>query len=43
MNTWKYKGNAFTSEDIGDYVGFVYIVTDNRNGMKYIGKKNFYS
>ena len=43
MNTWKYKGNAFTSEDIGDYVGFVYIVTDNTNGMKYIGKKNFYS
>ena len=43
MNQWKYKGKEFTSEDIGDHVGFVYIVTDLSNGMKYIGKKNFYS
>jgi hypothetical protein len=40
---WTYKGKPFTSDDIGDYVGFVYIITDTDNGMKYIGKKNFYS
>jgi len=43
MEQWKYKGKVFTSEDIADYEGFVYIVTDLDNGMKYIGKKNFYS
>jgi hypothetical protein len=40
---WTYKGKPFTAEDIGDYIGFVYMVTDKSNGMKYIGKKNFYS
>lgn len=36
---WIYKGKEFTSEDIGDYIGFVYIVTDTLNGKLYIGKK----
>ena len=40
---WTYQGKPFTSNDIGDYEGFVYMVTDLSNGMKYIGKKNFYS
>lgn len=40
---WTYQGKLFTSEDIGDYEGFVYIITDSENGMKYIGKKNFHS
>ena len=43
MDQWKHKGKPFTTEDIGDYIGFVYIVTDLTNNMKYIGKKNFYS
>ena len=28
---------------IGDYIGFVYMVTDKETGMKYIGKKGFFS
>jgi hypothetical protein len=43
MDQWTYKEKLFSSEDIGDYEGFVYMVTDIQNGMKYIGKKNFYS
>lgn len=40
---WLYNNKTFTSEDIGDHVGFVYMVTDISNNMKYIGKKNFWS
>ena len=43
MEHWTYNGKLFDTEDIGDYEGFVYMVTDLENGMKYIGKKNFYS
>ena len=38
---WIYKGEEFTSDMIGDYVGFVYCLTDTENGKKYIGKKKF--
>lgn len=40
---WHYKGEEFTSEMIGDYVGFVYMLTDKSNDKKYIGKKIFVS
>jgi len=42
---WYYKSQPFNTENFidTDYIGFVYCVTDNENGMKYIGKKNFYS
>ena len=43
MKSWSYKGIPFTSDMIGEYEGFVYIVTDLSNSMKYIGKKNFHS
>jgi hypothetical protein len=36
---WHYKGEEFTSEMIGDYIGFVYIITDLSNNKKYVGKK----
>lgn len=36
---WYYKGKEFTSEDIGDNIGFVYIITDRLTGKKYLGKK----
>ena len=36
---WYYKGEEFTSEMIGEYIGFVYLITDKSNGMKYVGKK----
>ena len=38
--TWLYNDVPF--EDIADYVGFVYLITNLQNGRKYIGKKNFY-
>jgi hypothetical protein len=37
---WTYKNKPFTSDDIQDYIGFVYIITDP-DGMKYVGKKVF--
>ena len=40
---WKYEEKEFTSEMIGDHIGFVYEITDTSNGMKYIGKKRFVS
>ena len=40
-NPWMYEGNPFTSDDIGDYYGFVYRITNTRNGRQYIGRKYF--
>ena len=36
---WYYKGEEFTSDMIGDHIGFVYIITDLSNNKKYVGKK----
>jgi hypothetical protein len=38
---WLYEGNEFT--DPGDWVGFVYLITDTSNDKMYVGKKNFWS
>jgi hypothetical protein len=38
-NPWVYNGVPFTSEDIGDYYGFVYLIENILNGKKYIGRK----
>lgn len=38
---WTYQGKEFTSEMIGDNVGFVYLITNLSNGKKYIGQKKF--
>jgi hypothetical protein len=40
---WIYNGEEFTSEMIGDCLGFVYLLTDTHNGKKYVGKKKFWS
>lgn len=41
--TWIYGFKQFTSEDIGDHYGFVYLITNTANNKKYIGKKWFWS
>ena len=38
-NPWTYNGVSFTSSDIQDYFGFVYLIQNNVNGRKYIGRK----
>ncbi len=38
--SWTYKGELL--EEIGNYVGFVYIITNLRTDRKYIGKKLFH-
>jgi len=40
---WFYNDKEFTSEMIGEHIGFVYLITDLSNGKKYVGKKNFLS
>ena len=40
---WYYQDKEFTSEMIGDHIGFVYIITDKSNDKKYVGKKLFKS
>jgi len=41
-NPWIYNGVPFTSSDIQDYFGFVYLIQNNLNGRKYIGRKYFW-
>ena len=38
-NPWIYNGKPFTSSDIGDYFGFVYLIANKSNQRKYIGRK----
>jgi hypothetical protein len=40
---WMYNGTIFTSENIQDNYGFVYLITDLTNNKKYIGKKFFWN
>ena len=39
---WIYKNEIFVEEKIGDNCGFVYLITNNNNNKKYIGKKLFH-
>ena len=41
-NPWIYEGRPFTSDDIGDYYGFVYRITNTTTQKSYIGRKYFY-
>ena len=40
-NPWIYKDTTFTSNDIGDFFGFVYCITNIQSGKRYIGRKYF--
>jgi hypothetical protein len=42
-NPWYYNGKIFESSDIQDYFGFVYLIENNLNKRKYIGRKYFCS
>jgi hypothetical protein len=42
-NPWVYNGSPFTSNDIGDNFGFVYLITNKSNQRQYIGRKYFWS
>ena len=42
-NPWSYNGRPFTSNDIQNYFGFVYLIQNNLNGRKYIGRKYLWS
>ncbi len=39
--SWTYKDEPVTDEVIGDAYGFVYVITNNTNGRRYIGRKYF--
>jgi len=38
---WLFENKAVDSDIIDDYIGFVYCITNNVTGKKYIGKKLF--
>ena len=40
-NPWTYQGSTFTSDDINDFFGFVYRITNLQTGKQYIGRKYF--
>jgi hypothetical protein len=40
---WYYNDKEFTSDDINDHIGFVYVITHLSNNKKYVGKKLFVS
>ena len=42
-NPWLYEGKPFSSEDIQEYYGFVYCITNILSGRRYIGRKYFWS
>ena len=41
-NPWIFNGHPFLSENIDDYFGFVYCITNLCSGKRYIGRKYFY-
>ena len=38
---WTYLGKPFESEDINEYYGFIYRITNTVNGHDYVGRKYF--
>ena len=40
-NPWLYQGTTFTSNDIDNFFGFVYRITNLQSGKQYIGRKYF--
>jgi len=42
-NPWTYMERTFNSDDVGEYFGFVYVITNLKNKRQYIGRKYFWS
>ena len=42
-NPWTYMGSPFSGSDVGDYFGFVYLITNLTNQRLYIGRKYLWS
>jgi hypothetical protein len=42
-NPWIYYEKIFDSDDIDDNFGFVYLIANNLNNRKYLGRKYFWS
>ena len=42
-NPWIYNERPFTSDDVHDYFGFGYLITNFSNQRQYIGRKYFWS
>lgn len=40
---WLYNDEEFVLQEDSDWYGFVYVITNMTNGMKYVGKKFFWS
>ena len=40
-NDWTLDGKRFTSDDVGEFYGFIYRITNLTNGHDYIGRKYF--
>jgi hypothetical protein len=42
---WYYKDEEYnpTTEELSEFVGFVYVITDKSNNKMYVGKKTFWS
>lgn len=42
---WHYNNEAYepSEEDLKEWVGFVYVITDKSNNKMYVGKKTFWS
>ena len=43
MTSWTYENKEIGDEDINEYIGFVYCITNLTNQKSYIGKKLFKS
>lgn len=42
-NPWIYGEHPFAGDDVGKHFGFIYLITNNCTGRRYIGRKNFWS
>ena len=41
--SWIYQNSEFTEDQIGNNLGFVYIIENLKTGRKYVGKKLFHA